>query len=487
MDIDWTFIEPIVYLVWLGGAVAFVLGLIRMNSPATARNGNLLSAGGMALAILATAFLLFVKPSVASTEAGEVATGFNTVGWLVILAGIALGGGFGLYTARTVKMTAMPQLVSLFNAVGGGAAALIALDDYLKFASAGTVPGLQVNVATVLDVVIGSITFTGSLIASGKLMGLKITPSRPVRIPGGQLTTLVLALVTIAGALFLWSGNVSLPVMGVILLAALIFGVTMTLPIGGADMPVVISLLNSFTGMAVAMAGFVLGNPVLIIGGALVGASGAILTKLMADAMNRSVLNIMIGGFGGGEGTVGAAAGAGGSVRELGMDDAAIQLAYASSVIVVPGYGLAVAQAQHAVRELAEILEARGVDVKYAIHPVAGRMPGHMNVLLAEANVPYPQLKEMEDINPEFDRCDVALVIGANDVTNPAARKPGSPVSGMPILDVDHAKNIIVMKRSMGRGYAGIDNELYVNPKTGMLFADAKQGLADLIAAVKSL
>jgi H+-translocating NAD(P) transhydrogenase subunit beta len=487
MDIDWTFIEPIVYLAWLGGAVAFVLGLIQMNSPATARNGNLLSAGGMALAILATAFLLFVKPSVAGTDAGEVASGFNAVGWLVILAGIALGGGFGLYTARSVKMTAMPQLVSLFNAVGGGAAALIAIDEYLKFAGASVVPGLTQNVATVLDVVIGSITFTGSLVASGKLMGLKITPSRPVRIPGGQLVTLALALITIAGALFLWSGNVSLPVLGVILLAALVFGVTMTLPIGGADMPVVISLLNSFTGMAVAMAGFVLGNPVLIIGGALVGASGAILTKLMADAMNRSVINIMIGGFGGGEGTVGAVSGAGGSVRELGMDDAAIQLAYASSVIVVPGYGLAVAQAQHAVRELAEILEARGVDVKYAIHPVAGRMPGHMNVLLAEANVPYPQLKEMEDINPEFDRCDVALVIGANDVTNPAARKPGSPVSGMPILDVDHAKNIIVMKRSMGRGYAGIDNELYVNPKTGMLFADAKQGLADLISAVKSL
>jgi NAD(P) transhydrogenase subunit beta len=335
--------------------------------------------------------------------------------------------------------------------------------------------------------VIGSITFTGSLIASGKLMGLSITPSRPVRIPGGQLVTVTLALITIAGALFLWTGNVSLPVLGVILIAALIFGVTMTLPIGGADMPVVISLLNSFTGMAVAMAGFVLGNPVLIIGGALVGASGAILTKLMADAMNRSVINIMVGGFGGGEGTVGAAAGAGGSVRELGMDDAAIQLAYASSVIVVPGYGLAVAQAQHAVRELAELLESRGVDVKYAIHPVAGRMPGHMNVLLAEANVPYPQLKEMEDINPEFERADVALVIGANDVTNPAARRPGSPVSGMPILDVDRAKNIIVMKRSMGRGYAGIDNELYTNAKTGMLFADAKQGLADLISAVKAL
>jgi NAD(P) transhydrogenase subunit beta len=275
--------------------------------------------------------------------------------------------------------------------------------------------------------------------------------------------------------------------MFVILAAALVFGVTMTLPIGGADMPVVISLLNSFTGTAVAMAGFVLDNTVLIIAGALVGASGAILTKLMADAMNRSVLNIMIGGFGGGDGTVGAITGVGGSVRPIGADDVAIQLAYASSVIIVPGYGLAVAQAQHGVRELAELLEARGVDVKYAIHPVAGRMPGHMNVLLAEANIPYPQLKEMDDINPEFERCDVALVIGANDVTNPAARRPGSPVSGMPILDVDKARSIVVIKRSMGRGYAGIDNELYTNPKTGMYFADAKQGLADLVSAVKAV
>jgi NAD(P) transhydrogenase subunit beta len=306
-------------------------------------------------------------------------------------------------------------------------------------------------------------------------------------IPGGRLVTIALAAIVVVGALFLWAGNLSVPVMVLILLAALVFGVTMTLPIGGADMPVVISLLNSFTGTAVAMAGFVLDNPVLIIAGALVGASGAILTKLMADAMNRSVLNIMIGGFGGGEGTQAAVAGPGGSVREIGADDVAIQLAYAQSVIIVPGYGLAVAQAQHAVRELAELLEARGVDVKYAIHPVAGRMPGHMNVLLAEANVPYPQLKEMDDINPEFDRCDVALVIGANDVTNPAARRPGSPVSGMPILDVDHAKSIVVIKRSMGRGYAGIDNELYTDPKTGMLFADAKDGLAALTAAVKAL
>ena len=271
------------------------------------------------------------------------------------------------------------------------------------------------------------------------------------------------------------------------MLSGLIFGITMVLPIGGADMPVVISLLNSFTGTAAAMAGFVLGNPVLIISGALVGASGAILTKLMADAMNRSVMNIMVGGFGGGDDAAGATTGRGGTVREIGADDVAIQLAYAQSVIIVPGYGLAVAQAQHAVRELAELLESKGVDVKYAIHPVAGRMPGHMNVLLAEANVPYPQLKEMDEINPEFDRCDVALVIGANDVTNPAARRPGSPVSGMPILDVDHAKSIVVIKRSMGKGYAGIDNELYSDPKTGMLFADAKDGLAALTAAVKAL
>jgi NAD(P) transhydrogenase subunit beta len=474
--VDPATIETIVRLVWLGSASCFVIGLMRMNSPATARNGNLVSAGGMIAAILATAVLLLTAPS-------EGGTGFNTIGWVIILAGIALGGGLGLYFARSVKMTAMPQLVSLFNAVGGGAAALIAIDDYLGLKA---VPAAQINVATVLDIVIGSITFTGSLIASGKLMGLKITPSRPVMIPGGRIVTTLLAAIVVVGAIYLWAGNLSVPVMFLILAAALIFGVTMTLPIGGADMPVVISLLNSFTGTAVAMAGFVLGNDVLIIAGALVGASGAILTKLMADAMNRSVLNIMIGGFGGGEGTT-AEAGPGGSVRAISADDVAIQLAYAQHVIVVPGYGLAVAQAQHAVRELADLLEERGVDVKYAIHPVAGRMPGHMNVLLAEANVPYPQLKEMEEINPEFERADVALVIGANDVTNPAARRPGSPVSGMPILDVDKAKSIVVIKRSMGRGYAGIDNELYTNPKTGMLFADAKQGLADLIAAVKAV
>jgi H+-translocating NAD(P) transhydrogenase subunit beta len=470
-------LEAVVRLIWLAGGAAFVLGLMQMNSPATARNGNLLSAGGMALAIAGTAVLLAAQGAIGAT------------GWIIILVGIAVGGGLGLYTARTVKMTAMPQLVSLFNAVGGGAAALIAIDDYIRLASAQTLVAgnhipLEISVPTVLDVVIGSVTFTGSLIASGKLQGL--IAGKPILVPGGRIVTAALALITVGGALYLWAGNVSVPVLFLVIAAALTFGVTMVLPIGGADMPVVISLLNSFTGTAVAMAGFVIDNPVLIIAGALVGASGAILTKLMADAMNRSVVNIMVGGFGGGEGTV-AAAGVGGEVRPIGVDDAAIQLAYASNVIVVPGYGLAVAQAQHAVRELADLLESRGVNVNYAIHPVAGRMPGHMNVLLAEANVPYPQLREMEDINPEFERADVALVVGANDVTNPAARKPGSPVSGMPILDVDHAKSIIVIKRSMGRGYAGIDNELYTNSKTGMLFADAKEGLASLTAAVKAL
>jgi len=470
-------VQILVRIAWLLGAVGFVIGLSRMNSPATARNGNLVSAAGMAIAIAATAILIIVAQASGVPVAG--------VAWVIIVLGVVLGGGLGLYTARTVKMTAMPQLVSLFNAVGGGAAALIAIDDYLGL-QAGSPVRIDEHLFIVLDIIIGSITCTGSIVASGKLQGL--IPGKPIQVPGGQLVTLALAAIAVVGAILLFiGGGPNLGLMVVILAAALIFGVTMTLPIGGADMPVVISLLNSFTGTAVAMAGFVINNPVLIIAGALVGASGAILTKLMADAMNRSVLNIMIGGFGGGDDAAGATAGPGGAVRAIGADDVAIQLAYAQHVIVVPGYGLAVAQAQHAVRELAELLESRGVDVKYAIHPVAGRMPGHMNVLLAEANVPYPQLKEMDDINPEFARADVALVIGANDVTNPAARRPGSPVSGMTILDVDQAKSIVVIKRSMGKGYAGIDNELYTNEKTGMLFADAKEGLASLIAAVKAL
>ena len=475
-------IYTVVYLAWLAGADCFVLGLHRMNSPATARGGNRLSAAGMAVAVSATLIYLVTREG-----------GVSGIALAIIVVGFAIGGGAGLYTARSVKMTAMPQLVSLFNAVGGGAAALVAIEDFIRLNDGGTA-ALDTTVFVVVGALIGSVTFTGSLIAGGKLQGL--IAGKPIYLPGGQLVTIGVAAVAVLGTLALILGSAgviaissgaTLGLLALVVLAGLIFGVTMVLPIGGADMPVVISLLNSLTGSAAAMAGFVLGNPVLIIAGALVGASGAILTKLMADAMNRSIMNIMVGGFGGGDDAAGAIAGVDGSVREIGADDVAIQLAYAQHVIIVPGYGLAVAQAQHAVRELAELLESKGVDVKYAIHPVAGRMPGHMNVLLAEANVPYPQLKEMEEINPEFDRCDVALVIGANDVTNPAARRPGSPVSGMPILDVDHAKSIVVIKRSMGRGYAGIDNELYANPKTGMLFADAKDGLAALTAAVKAL
>jgi proton-translocating NAD(P)+ transhydrogenase subunit beta len=486
VPISQEWIYTFVFLAWLAGAAAFVLGLHQMNSPATARSGNRLSAGGMTLAVVATLVWLLLRPE-----------GLSATALGIIVVGFLVGGGIGLYLARRVAMTAMPQLVSLFNAVGGGAAALVAIDDFVRVAGTAE-QTVSTSIFVVLGAVIGSVTFSGSLIASGKLQG--VVPGRPITFPGSRILTVLTALIAVAGLVLLvvasttTSGDVRIldnqtqvAVLAVVVLAALLFGVTMVLPIGGADMPVVISLLNSFTGTAAAMAGFVINNPVLIIAGALVGASGAILTKLMADAMNRSIANIMIGGFGGAEAGAGAAVGgAGGSTREIGIDDAAIQLAYAQKVIVVPGYGLAVAQAQHAVRELAELLEARGVEVSYAIHPVAGRMPGHMNVLLAEANVPYPQLKEMDEINPEFQRADVALVVGANDVTNPAARSnPQSPIYGMPILDVDHARSIIVIKRSMRPGYAGIDNELYLNSKTGMLFADARQGLTDLIAAVK--
>jgi len=476
-------IYTFVYIAWLIGAACFVLGLHQMNSPATARNGNRLSASGMIVAVGATLVQLILRPE-----------GLSAAALSIIVIGFLIGGGAGLYMARTVKMTAMPQLVSLFNAVGGGAAALVAIDDFIRLTGAGGAD-TATTIFVVLGAIFGSVTFTGSLIAGGKLQGL--IPGKPIVVPGGRILTITIAAVAVIGTAVLVLGaagaltldsSIVLIVLALIVAAGLIFGITMVLPIGGADMPVVISLLNALTGTAAAMAGFVIGNPVLIIAGALVGASGSILTNLMATAMNRSILNILAGGFGTGDSAPGATAGgASGSVREISADDAAIQLAYAQSVIIVPGYGLAVAQAQHQVRELAELLESKGVDVKYAIHPVAGRMPGHMNVLLAEANVPYPQLKEMDEINPDFERADVALVIGANDVTNPAARHPGSPVSGMPILDVDHAKSIIVIKRSMGHGYAGIDNELYTDPKTGMLFADAKDGLSALTAAVKAV
>jgi NAD(P) transhydrogenase subunit beta len=455
-------------LIYVLAASCFVLGLHLMNNPATARRGNQVSVTGMVIAVAATLAIVIHDG------------GITVTGWVVMLAGALVGGAAGLYSARTVQMTAMPQLVSMFNAVGGGAAALVGVHDYMQ---AGAAVSATTSVTTVLDVIIGGVTFSGSLIAAGKLQG--IVTSAPVSFPGARLVNLVLAVVAVGTGAYIIAAP-STALLAVVIVAALIFGVSMVLPIGGADMPVVISLLNAFTGTAVAMAGFVIGNWAMIIAGALVGASGGILTKLMADAMNRSIPNIIVGGFGTGDSVV-TVAGPGGSVQSIAADDAAIQLAYASKVIIVPGYGLAAAQAQHEVAALADVLESRGVDVSYAIHPVAGRMPGHMNVLLAEANVPYPQLKEMDEINPEFDRADVALVIGANDVTNPAARRSGTAISGMPILDVDHAKSIIVVKRSMGHGYAGIDNELYVDPKTRMYFADAKKALSEMTAAVKTL
>ncbi len=425
------------------------------------------------------------------------------VGWhggvwagVALGGGIVVGGGYGLYAARRVKMTAMPQLVSLFNAVGGGAAATVALADASRALAAGSWDGLSVSfsVPVALDVLIGAVTFSGSLVAAGKLQGW--VSGAPITFRGSRALALASAVVAVAaGVVVIVAGGGSSDgarttaslALVVALVAALLFGVLMVLPIGGADMPVVISLLNAFTGLAVAMAGFVVGNEVMIVAGALVGASGSILTKLMADAMNRSVASILVGGFGTGDApsAAGPGGGAAATVRTVDADDVAIQLAYAHRVVLVPGYGLAAAQAQHELAELANLLTSHGVAVSYAIHPVAGRMPGHMNVLLAEANVPYEQMKELEEANAELDQCDVALVVGANDVTNPAARRPGTAISGMPILDVDHARSVVVIKRSMGHGYAGIDNELYTDPRTGMLFADAKDGLAQLVAAVK--
>ncbi|MCL6735868.1 NAD(P)(+) transhydrogenase (Re/Si-specific) subunit beta [Streptomyces neyagawaensis] len=459
-----------VHYIFLAAAACFVMGLHLMNHPRTARRGNTLSAGAMAVAIAATAWLILGENVI------------STTGWLVLTSGGVLGAALGLWAAREIRMTAMPQLVSLFNAVGGGAAALIAVGDLLQTGHPAAL-GARVSLPGALDIVIGAVTFSGSLIAAGKLQG--VVSGAPVVFPGARLLNVLLPASFVVGTVWLVLAPDSRVALYGLVAVALLFGVTMVLPIGGADMPVVISLLNAFTGSAVAMAGFVLDETALIIAGMLVSASGGILTKLMADAMNRSIANIVIGGFGTGDSTPAATgSGAPAQVRSISADDVAIQLAYASKVIFVPGYGLAAAQAQHELGDLAKVLTDHGIDVSYAVHPVAGRMPGHMNVLLAEANVPYTQLKEMDDVNPEFPQADVALVIGANDVTNPIARRPGNAISGMPILDVDQAKSVIVIKRSMGHGYAGVDNELYTDPKTGMFFADAKKGLSELKAAV---
>jgi NAD(P) transhydrogenase subunit beta len=462
--------DSTVALIYLAAATSFVIGLHLMNSPATARRGNAVSATGMAVAIVTTGVVL-IRDDVIS--AGSV---------IVLVAGLAVGAVAGLVGARRVKMTDMPQLVSLFNAVGGGAAALVALVEVVDGAGLDNA-AVSLSLPTVLDVLIGALTFSGSLVAAGKLAGR--LPGAPVTSLAGRAASIVLAAVAVVGSLVILTGHGGGPVLVAVGVAALGLGILLTLPIGGADMPVVISLLNAFTGTAVAMAGFVLENTLLVVAGALVGAAGAILTLLMADAMNRSLPSIMLGGFGTGDEVVAAGA-AGASVRETTTDDAALQLAYASKVVMVPGYGLAAAQAQHEMVDLATALEAHGVEVSYGIHPVAGRMPGHMNVLLAEADVPYTQLRDLEEINGEFSRTDVVLVVGANDVTNPAARRPGNAVSGMPILDVDHAKSVIVIKRSMGHGYAGIENELYADPKTAMLFTDAKAGLRELRTALSA-
>jgi proton-translocating NAD(P)+ transhydrogenase subunit beta len=445
----------------------FIIDLRLMNHPRTARKGNVIGAIGMGIAVVATLLI-------------------ESVGdYGLIVLGIAIGTAVGVPAARSVKMTAMPQMVALFNGVGGGAVALISLVEYREALAIGGNPELEALIPLLLAAIIGSVSFWGSNIAFGKLQ--EIIPGRPIQLPGQQFINIGLLAVCVGCAIAIASGTESEGLFLLILVAAAVLGNMFVLPIGGADMPVVISLLNAFTGLSAAAAGLALDNVALIVAGMLVGASGSILTMLMAEAMNRSIVNIFKGGFGG----VSAAPAADGEakpVRSTDPADVAIQLSYARKVVVAPGYGLAVAQAQHTVRELADALEKRGVEVLYAIHPVAGRMPGHMNVLLAEADVPYDHLKEMEEINPEFPQTDVALVIGANDVTNPAARDVvDSPIYGMPILDVDKAGSVIVLKRSMNTGFAGIDNPLFYAENTALLFGDAKESVQKVLKEVEEL
>jgi NAD(P) transhydrogenase subunit beta len=457
-------------LLYLITIVTFVLALRFLSDPAHARRGNQLGAIGMLVAIVVT----WVK------------TG-GTSWWALVIA-MLIGGGFGAVAARKVKMTAMPQMVALFNGVGGGAAALISLAELHRILPDPGRPHVDVGLAIVLSGLIGAISFAGSMVAFAKLQ--ELIGGRPITYAGQQFVNGILFVSCVAAGLALVAGAQHEWLLWVVIAGAAIFGVLFVLPIGGADMPVVISLLNAFTGLAVALGGFELESNVLIVSGMLVGASGTLLTLLMGRAMNRSIANVLFGAFG--QVTASAAAAAAGNggetVRSASAEDVAVMLAYAHKVVFVPGYGLAVAQAQHDVRQLADLLEAKGVEVSYAIHPVAGRMPGHMNVLLAEANVPYPQLKEMDEANPEFPRTDVAVVVGANDVVNPDARSnQGSPIYGMPILNVDDAQTVVVLKRSMNPGFAGIENPLFYNPKTVMLFGDAKASIVKLVQDVKAL
>ncbi|MCE2906985.1 MAG: NAD(P)(+) transhydrogenase (Re/Si-specific) subunit beta [Anabaena sp. CoA2_C59] len=464
------FIPTGIQLTYLVAASLFILGLKKLGSPASARNGNLVAAVGMLLAIVAT----MLDQHVLNYE--------------MILIGLAIGSVIGAVIAYKVQMTEMPQMVGLLNGLGGASSALIAVAEFWRLLDSSQPIPLDVNISMLLDVLIGGVTLTGSFLAFAKLQGL--ISGTPITFPLQQPFNLLLLGSYLAGSAYLIMTPDSLPVFLGVVAVSLVLGVMFVLPIGGGDMPVVISLLNSLSGVAAAAAGFVVMNNMLIIAGALVGASGLILTEIMCKAMNRSLFSVLFSAFGSvSTASGGAAAGASDQpVRSIDAEEGAMMLGYARSVVIVPGYGMAVAQAQHSVRELADQLERMGVDVKYAIHPVAGRMPGHMNVLLAEANVAYTQLYDMEDINPQFEQADVALVIGANDVVNPAARSDkNSPIYGMPILEVDRAKQTIVIKRGMSAGFAGVDNELFYKAKTTMLFGSAKDMVAKLVSEVKQL
>ncbi|MGA9872277.1 MAG: NAD(P)(+) transhydrogenase (Re/Si-specific) subunit beta [Rhodococcus sp. (in: high G+C Gram-positive bacteria)] len=472
--------ENLVNVLYIIAFGMFIYGLMGLTGPKTAVRGNQIAAIGMVIAVVAT--LISVR---------------DTGNWILIIAGLVVGVALGIPPARRVKMTAMPQLVALFNGVGGGTVALIAWAEFLDTSGFsnfhhGESPTVHIVIGSLFAAIIGSISFWGSLIAFLKLQ--ETLPGSPITIGKLQQPLNALLLIgAVAAAVVIGinatpGGGVSQWWIVAVLVLAGILGLTVVLPIGGADMPVVISLLNALTGLSAAAAGLALDNTAMIVAGMIVGASGTILTNLMAKAMNRSIPAIVAGGFGGGSAAAGPAGAGGGTAKATSAADAAIQMAYANQVIVVPGYGLAVAQAQHAVKDMAKLLESKGVEVKYAIHPVAGRMPGHMNVLLAEADVAYDAMKEMDDINDEFGRTDVRVVIGANDVTNPAARNdPSSPIHGMPILNVDQSKSVIVLKRSMSSGFAGIDNPLFFAEGTSMLFGDAKKSVSDVTEELKAL
>ena len=466
----------LVNLAYLLAAVLFIIGLKRLSSPATARSGNRMGATAMLIAVVVT---LLDR---------------EVLDYAQIAGGVIVGAIVGATLARTIKMTAMPQMVAIFNGLGGGASALVASGEFHKLTSDAADVGSDVGVTIMLGTFIGAVTLSGSFIAFGKLQD--IVSGRAISSPVIKALNPILFLTALGlgGYLvvLLSSGSASMsevaPLFLGLVVVSLLLGILLVMPIGGADMPVVIALLNSYSGLAAAAAGFVLDNMVLIISGSLVGASGFILTRIMCIAMNRSIWNVMFGAFGAQATSADLAGSEGRQAQSTTAEDSSIVLAYAKSVIFVPGYGLAAAQAQHQVKELADLLQSKGVEVRHAIHPVAGRMPGHMNVLLAEADVPYDQLFAMEDINDDFERTDVAVVIGANDVTNPVSRDvPDSPIYGMPILNVDRARNVIFIKRSLSPGFAGIDNPLFYNPKTRMYFADARRALTDLVNAIKEL